>query len=151
MLSGAGWGDGPWWRDDRSRNIGAVKGLAEGTKLVRVSAESYGNEFYSSRGGLEEAAKRAAEELSESNPVRSSDIFLAIQAISHPDQYGSIPTMGKEDSDDTPTEGAAKSTELITFAVYLYDTRTHHLLQHTVTTTPARMVRLARCQTCRAI
>ena len=58
--STAGWRDGPWWRQvDSPRDLGTVKGLIEGTKLCRVSAESFSNEYYSSRGGLEEAQQRA--------------------------------------------------------------------------------------------
>ena len=120
---GGGWNDGPWWRQaSEQRNLGAVKGLVEATKLVKVSAESYAQEFYAARGGVEEAAKRAAEVLSESNPVRSSDIFLAIQAIQHtaaPDLFGAPTTK------EAPGEGVAEPSdepdELVSFAVYLHD------------------------------
>ncbi|KAK0944875.1 hypothetical protein LTR29_003688 [Friedmanniomyces endolithicus] len=78
-----GWTEGPWWRDEQTRrSLGIVDGVREGTRLARVSAESYAREFFEPRGGVEEVAKRASEALSESNPVRSSDIFLAIQAVS---------------------------------------------------------------------
>ncbi|CAK4033690.1 maintenance of telomere capping 1-like [Lecanosticta acicola] len=122
--SGSSWTDGPWWREEGSkRSLGAVPGLKEGTRLTRVSAESYAKEFFDARGGVEEAAKRATETLSESNPTRSSDIFLAIQAISYAadkdffagDAHAAEPeTIGVVD----PEEG---SQELVVFAVYLYD------------------------------
>ncbi|RDA86426.1 hypothetical protein CP532_6457 [Ophiocordyceps camponoti-leonardi (nom. inval.)] len=78
----AGWRDGPWWRQTGSpRSLGIVKGLTEGTKLCRAGAESYAAEHYAASGGLEQAQVRASEDLSESNPVRTSDLFLAVQAV----------------------------------------------------------------------
>jgi hypothetical protein len=117
----SGWNDGPWWRDGGiKRNLGIVQGLKEGTKLVRISAESYSNEFFAARGGLEEAAKQATHNLSETNPVRSSDIFLAIQAIEY--------EMDEELFQGPPeekSEGGLQETkdndEVIVFAVYLHD------------------------------
>lgn len=120
----SGWSDGPWWRQpsDKARNLGAVKGLLEGTKLSRASAEAYATEYFASRGGLEEAAKQATEVLSESNPVRSSDIFLAIQAISHDiptDLFGEAPAP-KSDPSGAVEQEPTPETE-ICFAVYLHD------------------------------
>ncbi|KAI9721397.1 MAG: hypothetical protein M1828_005146 [Chrysothrix sp. TS-e1954] len=121
-----GWRDGPWWRtNDSRRNIGAVNGLVEGTKLVKVSAETYASEFYSARGGLEEVAKQATANLSESNPVRRSDIFLAIQAINHEaptDLFASSesraqPAQGEKNLVDEPQQ----PEDLISFAIYLHD------------------------------
>lgn len=119
---GAGWNDGPWWRHTDKRDLGIVKGLVEGTKLARVSAETYANEFFAARGGVEEAAKHATEVLSESNPVRSSDIFLALQPVSYQsphDLFGSSasPEAEKTEGVQEPNE----EDELITFAVYLHD------------------------------
>ena len=118
---GGGWNDGPWWRHTDKRDLSLVKGLAAGTKLTRVSAEAYANEFFAARGGVEEAAKQATEVLSETNPVRSSDIFIAIQAISHstPDDL-----FGASTTADASKEGAQEpkeDEEQITFAVYLHD------------------------------
>jgi hypothetical protein len=121
--STSGWNDGPWWRDPEKRNIGAIKGLVEGTKLVRVSAETYAQEFYSSRGGVEEAAKAATATLSETNPVRNSDIFLAIQAISHDGDdalFVGNPTEEKEKK-DAGIEESDDADALVTFAIYLHD------------------------------
>ncbi|KAH9838884.1 maintenance of telomere capping protein 1-like [Teratosphaeria destructans] len=82
--SASSWSDGPWWKEDNvKRTLGTVAGLREGTRLARVSAESYAKDFFDANGGVEEAAKKATETLSETNPTRSSDIFLAIQAISY--------------------------------------------------------------------
>ncbi|KAL1596637.1 hypothetical protein SLS60_009285 [Paraconiothyrium brasiliense] len=119
--SSAGWNDGPWWRDTEKRDLSVVKGLPEGTKLVRVSAESYANEFFNARGGLEEAAKQATEVLSESNPVRSSDIFLAIQAISYstPEELFKTPPSSEEKLSNI--EEPKETEELVVFAVYLHD------------------------------
>jgi len=116
----AGWNDGPWWRHHDARDLGVVKGLVEGTKLVRVSAESYATDFFAARGGVEEAAKQATEILSETNPVRSSDIFLAIQAISHStpdDLFGGSASAEKTGGVEEPKE----DDELVAFAVYLHD------------------------------
>ncbi|KAF1968023.1 hypothetical protein BU23DRAFT_558870 [Bimuria novae-zelandiae CBS 107.79] len=116
----AGWNDGPWWRHTDKRDLSVVKGLPEGTKLVRVSAESYANEFFAARGGLEEAAKQATEVLSESNPVRSSNIFLALQAISYTapeDLFATSPSDEKEGGVEEPKE----TEELVVFAIYLHD------------------------------
>ena len=124
--SGGGWTDGPWWRDEGAkRDIGVVVGLREGTRLARVSAEAYAREFFESRGGVEAAAKKATETLSSSNPVRSSDIFLAIQAISYTAEKGLFAedartTAEKEGAEVVdPTDDEVE--ELVAFAIYLHD------------------------------
>jgi hypothetical protein len=118
----SGWNDGPWWRHTDKRDLSVVKGLVEGTKLARVSAESYATDFFSTRGGVEEAAKHATEGLSESNPVRSSDIFLAIQAISYPALDDLFATSTSESSENTGgVEEQKEDDEQVVFAVYLYD------------------------------
>lgn len=124
---GSGWNDGPWWREEgATRSLGTVPGLKEGTRLARVSAESYAKEFFDSRGGVEEAAKRATESLSDSNPVRSSDIFLAIQAVSYPDDDGLFADDGRSEKDASTTDSGvaepkSEAEESIVFAIYLYD------------------------------
>lgn len=130
--SSSGWNDGPWWRQHtEARNLGSVKGLVEGTKLSKVSAESYSNDYFAAQGGLEEAAKQATEVLNETNPVRSSDIFLSIQAISQPEQNdlfgGSSSEQGKEGIVD-----ATSDEDLISFAIYLHDP-IHGITFHTIT------------------
>ncbi|KAI4092640.1 MAG: hypothetical protein LQ344_003308 [Seirophora lacunosa] len=118
----SGWSDGPWWRQStEARNLGAVKGLVEGTKLSKVSAESYASDFYTARGGLEKAAQQATEVLNESNPVRSSDIFLSIQAIEHQankEMFGESP---EETSDTGMVNPDEEPDDLIAFAIYLHD------------------------------
>ncbi|KAF2089899.1 hypothetical protein K490DRAFT_71616 [Saccharata proteae CBS 121410] len=122
--STSGWNDGPWWREtSQKRDMGAVKGLVEGTKLVRVSAEAYAHDFFAARGGVEEAAKQATEVLSETNPVRSSDIFLALQAVSYTapeDLFGGGPE-GEKKAGEGVVEEPKESDELVAFAVYLHD------------------------------
>ena len=139
--STSGWSDGPWWRQDtEARNLGAVRGLVEATKLSKVSAESYSNEYFSTRGGLEEAAKQATEVLSDSNPVRSSDIFLAIQAINYTasnDLFGGSASEDKR-SEDGVVNPQEEPDELISFAIYLHDP-IHGITFSTVTQTiPAK-------------
>ncbi|ORX96810.1 maintenance of telomere capping protein 1 [Clohesyomyces aquaticus] len=118
----SGWNDGPWWRQNDKRDLSVVKGLPEGTKLCRVSAESYATDFFAAHGGVEEAAKQATEILSETNPVRSSDIFLSIQAISYEapvELFG-----GASGSSETEKGGVQEhkdSDELVTFAIYIHD------------------------------
>jgi hypothetical protein len=139
---GGGWNDGPWWRQSNEhRDLGSVKGLVEGTKLVRVSAESYSTEYFNSHGGLELAAQRATEDLSDSNPVRSSDIFLAVQASSHdaPEDLFQGPTTEKEES--SVVEDKKKPDELVTFAIYLHDP-VHSITFYTLTQSiPAKWIK----------
>ncbi|KAJ5106504.1 hypothetical protein N7456_003179 [Penicillium angulare] len=143
-ISSAGWNDGPWWRTvtpGNPRTINAVPGTVEGSKLVRASAESYATEYFSSRGGLEEAAKQASEVLSESNPVRSSDIFLAIQAISQTvsaDLFQAGASGEKETS--TGAVEADEPEEVISFALYLHDP-IHGIAFHTISqSVPAKWI-----------
>lgn len=118
----SGWSDGPWWRDSTTkRELGSVRGLTEGTKLVRVSAESYAKDYFDSQGGVEAAAQKATETLNEDSPVRSSDIFLAIQPILHvlpQDLFGGA-TEG--DNKEGGVEEQKEEDELVCFAVYLHD------------------------------
>ncbi|EXJ60254.1 hypothetical protein A1O7_04406 [Cladophialophora yegresii CBS 114405] len=116
------WHDGPWWRSGERRGINAVRGVVEGSKLARAAAEGYAEEYFSGKGGVEEAAKRATETLSASNPTRDSEIFLAIQAISQPvpkDMFAAAPTSEKEG----PVKEAQddKDNEEVVFAVFLHD------------------------------
>lgn len=138
----AGWSDGPWWRQtNEHRDLGVVKGLVEGTKLVRVSAEAYSNEYFSMHGGLEAAAQRATENLSESNPVRSSDIFLAVQAISHDAPEDLFQGSAKEKESGAVAEDQEKPDELISFAIYLHDP-VHSITFHTISQTiPAQWIK----------
>ncbi|PGH17932.1 hypothetical protein AJ79_00831 [Helicocarpus griseus UAMH5409] len=134
----AGWNDGPWWRTvsvGKPRSISAIKGAVVGTKLARASAEAYAAEYFSAKGGVEEAAKQASEVLSESNPVRSSDIFLAIQAISQP-KPADLFQAGHSGESDKPSEGVVEvkedAEEEVFFAIYLHDP-IHSIAFHTVT------------------
>ncbi|RDW82792.1 hypothetical protein BP6252_03904 [Coleophoma cylindrospora] len=137
----AGWNDGPWWRQtNEHRDLGAVKGMVEGTKLVRVSAEAYSNEYFTANGGLELAAQRATENLSESNPVRSSDIFLAVQAISHEAPEDLFQGSPKEKTQSDVVEEKSKPDELISFAIYLRDP-VHSITFYTITQSiPAKWI-----------
>ena len=122
----SGWADGPWWQSGSvKRSLNAVQGLTEGTKLARASAEAYSQDFYSTRGGLEEAMKQATTVLSESNPTRTSDIFVCIQPISHttpPELFAA----GKDSKDQTESDKivrdeSEKPDQLVAFAIYLHD------------------------------
>jgi len=123
--SGGGWNDGPWWREaETQRSLGAVKGLSEGTKLVLVSARSYADDFYASRGGIEVAMKESTEALSEDNPVRRSDIFIAIQAISYtnPNDLFVDASASSKDGDIVVDDStSSKPDNLVAFAIHLYD------------------------------
>lgn len=134
-ISSAGWGDGPWWRTvtpGTPRTINAVPGTTEASKLARASAESYATEYFSSRGGIEEAAKQATEVLSESNPVRSSDIFLAIQAITQTVSNDLFQAGASGEKPNPP--GAIEASdpeEEVSFALYLHDP-VHGIAFHTI-------------------
>lgn len=136
--STAGWNDGPWWRtvsSGKPRSISAVKGATVGTKLVRANAESYANEYYAARGGIEEAAKQASEVISDSNPVRNSDIFLAIQAISQTvstDLFQAGPSGAEADKPASEVvEVKEEPEEEVSFALYLHDP-IHGIAFHTI-------------------
>lgn len=124
-----GWNDGPWWRQNGvRRTLGAVKGMAEGTKLARVQAETYATEFFAPRGGVDEAMRRATSELSADNPVRRSDIFLAIQAVAHTasgDNFRGNSMPSNKDAaggdDGIVVDSPQKPDELVSFAIYLHD------------------------------
>lgn len=121
---GSGWNDGPWWRSAEKRDLSIVKGLPTGTKLTRVSAESYADEFFAARGGVEAAARQATEVLSETNPVRSSDIFIAVQAISYSaptELFGGSTSTESTDTKEGNTSETKEEEELVVFAVYLHD------------------------------
>jgi hypothetical protein len=134
-ISSAGWNDGPWWRSvtpGTPRTVNAVRGTIEGSKLARASAESYSTEYFSTRGGIEEAAKQASEDLSESNPVRSSDIFLAIQAISQTVSAELFQAGASGEKAETPGVVAPpEADEEIAFALYLHDP-VHGIAFHTI-------------------
>lgn len=140
----AGWRDGPWWRQtDSPRELGVVKGLAEGTKLCRAGAESYSDEYYAANGGLEQAKARATEDLSESNPVRTSDLFLAVQAIStDADQalFARAASAEKE-KESSAVKEQEETDELVCFAIFILDP-IHEIEFSTVSQSlPAKWVR----------
>jgi len=122
-----GWADGPWWREDgEKRDMAAVRGLVEGTKLARANAEAFAHDFFSARGGIEEAAKQATQVLSDSNPVRSSDIFLTVQAVTlDADSRLFQPTTSSSKSDGenvpTPDDDDSDNKDTTAFAIFLHD------------------------------
>ncbi|KAF4878573.1 Maintenance of telomere capping protein 1 [Colletotrichum siamense] len=121
---GAGWRDGPWWRQaDSPRDLGMIKGLTEGTKLCRAGAEGYANEYFGAHGGLEQARIRATEPLSEENPVRSSDLFLAIQAVgttSDSTLFARTAAVEKE-KEASAVADVDEADEMVCFAVFCLD------------------------------
>jgi hypothetical protein len=119
------WHDGPWWRSGEQRSINAVKGVVEGSKLARASAEAYASEHFAGRGGLEEVAKKATETLSETNPTRDSEIFAAIQAIIQAvpeDLFAEGPSSEQVKSESRVSDpDAGQTREEVVFAIYLHD------------------------------
>jgi hypothetical protein len=97
----------------------------EGTKLARASAESYSTEQFASRGGVEEVAKKATETLSETNPTRDSEIFLAIQAIVEAEAEGLFaagPSSEGETGESLVADPEAdQPKDSVVFAIYLHD------------------------------
>lgn len=120
----AGWRDGPWWRQSNApRELGLINGMVEGTKLCRANAEGYASEYFNAHGGLEQAKIRATEALSESNPVRTSDLFLSVQAIamdSDEDLFARTASAEKEKESST-VEDQDEAEELVCFAVFILD------------------------------
>ncbi|KAK3392879.1 maintenance of telomere capping protein 1 [Podospora didyma] len=144
--SAAGWRDGPWWRQsDTPRDLGLVSGLVEGTKLCRANAEGYANDYFASHGGIDVARQRAVEPVSESNPVRSSDIFLSVQAISVDAEKGLFAgTTAAEKEKNSSTlmeEEDVNSGDLVCFAVFILDP-VHEIQYSAVSQSlPARWIR----------
>ncbi|KAI1338725.1 maintenance of telomere capping protein 1 [Xylariaceae sp. FL0016] len=132
-VSSAGWRDGPWWRQvDSPRDLGAVKGLLEGTKLCRVNAESYAQDYFSASGGIAEAQKRALEPVSEENPVRTSDLFLAVQPIivdADPAIFADS-TAGEAEKENSTVADGSTDTQ-VCFAIYVLDP-IHEIIYSTV-------------------
>ncbi|TPR01519.1 RTC4-like domain family protein [Aspergillus niger] len=136
QFSGPGWHDGPWWRTvtpGSPRTLSAIRGTVEATKLARASAEAYATEYFSAKGGVEAAAKQATQDLSETNPVRSSDIFLAIQAISQTtstELFQAGPTTDQATPAGVVDVPEAAEEEVV-FALYLHDP-IHGIAFHTL-------------------
>ncbi|GAP85305.1 putative maintenance of telomere capping protein 1 [Rosellinia necatrix] len=139
----AGWHDGPWWRQvDSPRDLGAVKGLLEGTKLCRANAESYSNDYLAASGGLTEAQRRALEPLNEDNPVRTSDIFLAVQAIIVEADSALFVGSTANEAEKEASAVADDSTDTqVCFAIYVLDP-VHDIVYNTVSQNiPLRWIR----------
>ncbi|KAI1103651.1 maintenance of telomere capping protein 1 [Jackrogersella minutella] len=142
--SSAGWRDGPWWRQvDSPRDLGTVKGLVEGTKLCRVSAESYAHDYFAASGGVTEAQKRALEPVSEENPVRTSDIFLAVQPITldaDPALFTGS-TAGEAEKEASAVADNTVADTHVAFAIYVLDP-IHDIVYSTVSQhIPAKWIR----------
>lgn len=144
--SSAGWRDGPWWRQtDTPRDLGVVQGLVEGTKLCRANAEGYAADYFAAHGGIEQARQRAAEPVSESNPVRSSDIFLSVQAVGvRPDKVlfaGSAAAEKDKEASPVAEEEDEGADGDVCFAVFLLDP-VHEIQYASVSQrVPARWIR----------
>ncbi|TQV96348.1 protein family UPF0615 [Cordyceps javanica] len=120
--SNAGWRDGPWWRQsDSVRELGLIKGLTEGTKLCRANAEGYADEYFSANGGVEQAKARGTEDLSESNPVRTSDLFLAIQAIETDEDGTLFARTASAEKDKEAEANEEEDDSHVSFAVFILD------------------------------
>ncbi|RGP81216.1 maintenance of telomere capping 1 [Fusarium longipes] len=142
--SAAGWHDGPWWRQtDTVRELGLINGLPEGTKLCRANAESHANEYFAANGGVEAAKIKATEDVSETNPVRTSDLFLAVQAIavdSDGTLFARTASAEKEKESSNVQDQDDEDEELICFAVFILDP-VHDIEFYTVSQSiPARWV-----------
>ncbi|KAF7559244.1 hypothetical protein G7046_g4927 [Stylonectria norvegica] len=122
----AGWHDGPWWRQiDSPRELGLIKGLTDGTKLCRAGAESYASEYFAANGGVELAKVRATEAASESNPVRTSDLFLSVQAISTDEDktlFARTASAEKEkEKESSSVQNQDDTDDHVCFAVFILD------------------------------
>ncbi|KAK6344625.1 hypothetical protein TWF718_006583 [Orbilia javanica] len=110
----SGWGGGPWWRDERKRELGTIKGLEAGVKLAKATAEGFASDYALRSPSLEK------KEIDPENPVRKSDIFLALQPVTYPCPFATI-TAKTEDGDVIE--------EVLGFAIYLSDPK--HSLEFT--------------------
>ncbi|KAL7945194.1 maintenance of telomere capping protein 1 [Trichoderma barbatum] len=118
----AGWDDGPWWRQvDQPRELGMVKGLVEGTKLCRVNAESYATEYFAAQGGIEAVKTEARSGLTEPGSLRTSDLFLSVQAIvTDQDKtlFGRTAAAAKEKE---ASDAEEENEEEFRFAIFIVD------------------------------
>ncbi|KAH0489193.1 hypothetical protein TgHK011_009634 [Trichoderma gracile] len=120
----AGWDDGPWWRQvDQPRELGVVKGLVEGTKLCRVNAESYATEYFASQGGIDAVKTKARSGVVEPGSVRTSDVFLSVQAIvTDQDKtlFGRTAAAAKEKKESSGADEEENDDEF-RFAIFIVD------------------------------
>lgn len=141
---GPGWRDGPWWRQpDSRRDLGVIKGLVEGTKLCRAGAEGYAAEYFAAHGGIEQARIRATQAASESNPVRTSDIFLAVQAVGFDADSGLFARTAavEKEKESSAVADPSGADELVCFALFVLDP-VHEIEYSTISQSiPARWVR----------
>lgn len=139
-----GWRDGPWWRQiDSPRDLGLIKGLVEGTKLCRAGADGYSAEYFAAHGGLDEAKLRATESVSETNPVRTSDLFLAVQAISTDADKSlfAATASAQKEKESSAVQDQTEVDELVCFAIFVLDP-VHEIEYSTVSQSiPARWAR----------
>ncbi|KAF3923836.1 hypothetical protein ABW21_db0204307 [Orbilia brochopaga] len=105
----SGWGGGPWWRDERKRELGAVKGLEAGVKLAKATAEGFATEYAQRSPSLDRKT------FDPNNPVRKSDIFLSLQPVVYPCPFTTA-TLKPEDAED-----GTEVEEVMSFAVHLLD------------------------------
>ncbi|KAF3918190.1 hypothetical protein ABW20_dc0105205 [Dactylellina cionopaga] len=125
----AGWGGGPWWREERKRELGSVKGLEAGVKLAKATAEGFAQEFVLRSPTFEKKEVEGAD-MDLNNPVRKSDIFLALQPVVYPCPFTTILTKPEDVEDEVE--------EVMSFAVHLLDTK-HQLAFTTMSQTcPAK-------------
>lgn len=118
------WRDGPWWRAaSPPRDMGVVKGLVEGTKLCRASAEGFAGEYFAAHGGIEEARRLATEPLSEENPVRTSDLFLAVQAVGLTSDTSLFArgSAAEKEEEEAAVGSPPGADEQVAFAVFILD------------------------------
>jgi hypothetical protein len=142
--SSAGWRDGPWWRQaDSPRELGIIKGLVEGSKLCRANAEGYANEYFAANGGVEQAKVRATEDLSQSNPVRTSDLFLSVQAIEtdHDKTLFARTASAEKEKESSAIKDPEDDGGLVCFAIFVLDP-VHEIEYFTISqTVPAKWIR----------
>lgn len=121
--SAAGWDDGPWWRQvDQHRELGMVKGLVEGTKLCRVNAESFATEYFASQGGIEAVRAEARSGDGEPGAIRTSDLFLSVQAIvTDQDKTLFGRTAAEEKEKKESDEAEEENEEEFRFAIFIVD------------------------------
>ncbi|KAL6877106.1 maintenance of telomere capping protein 1 [Trichoderma novae-zelandiae] len=122
----AGWDDGPWWRQvDQPRELGIVKGLVEGTKLCRVNAESYASEYFAAEGGIEAVKTKARSGVTEPGSVRTSHVFLSVQAIvTDQDKtlFGRTAAAAREKKESSgPDEEEEENEDEFRFAIFIVD------------------------------
>jgi len=117
-----------WWtspgREEKASGIRPrlrpSQGIAQAKKLAVSNAKAYAGDVFATVGGIDAARKLAGNVASESNPVRTSDIFLSIEPGVCDDDEEEVEEAEEENEGDKD-DGNKAAEKVVSLAIYLYD------------------------------